>query len=336
MSRPPRPRAGAALALTGRYAGPASEAAEGLRAWAAARGVELTIADSGADPRAAAAAYLELGERCDLLLGPYGSGHLRAVAAALEDRPWVLWNHGGAAGGGRRGRVVDVLAPADRYWAGLAGVLAQERVDLSGVAVLHATSGFGRETARGAVDSLRRAGASPLLLAPFSEATAAGAARAAIARGASVVVGCGRIEDDLALGRALAGSGLACGLIVCGVALAHEQLGDAVEGWIGPAQWLPGAADPPVPLAPGLDYPAAQALAAGLIAEDALARAGSPDPDLLWREALRLRTRTFLGPFAVDRRGRQTAHAPLIVRWRRRDGELRREAVWRTEWFDLG
>jgi branched-chain amino acid transport system substrate-binding protein len=224
--------------------------------------------------------------------------------------------------------VVDVLAPADRYWAGLADVLVQQGVDLSGVAVLHAASGFGRATARGAVESLRRAGASPLLVERFSETTAPGAASTAIARGASAVIGCGRIEDDLALGEALAGSGLACGLIVCGIALAHERLGDAVEGWLGPAQWLPGEADPPVPLAPGLDYPAAQALAAGLIAEEALARAGSPDPDCLWREALRLRTRTFLGPFAVDRHGRQTAHAPLIVRWRRHDGELRREAVW--------
>ena len=74
---------------------------------------------------------------------------------------------------------------------------------------------------------------------------------------------------------------------------------------------------PPAPLPPGADYPAAQALAAGVIAQRALALAGGSGPDALWDAARALRTATFLGPFAVDAEGRQTAHSPAIVRWDR-------------------
>jgi branched-chain amino acid transport system substrate-binding protein len=165
-------------------------------------------------------------------------------------------------------------------------------------------------------------------VADFSQAEAADAARKALERGAAAVVGCGRMEDDLALGRALRGAGVHVGLIACGVAAAAEALGDAVEGWIGPAQWLPGGPPPPVPLPPGADYPAAQALAAGIVAGRALSEAGSAGPDALWSAALALRTTTFLGPFAVDGAGRQVAHSPLIVRWVRAGGRLVRVPAW--------
>lgn len=327
----PRPTAGAALALSGRYAGPGRQAAAGLRAWAGDRGVPLRLEDDRSDPAESARLARGLAGRVDLLFGPYGSGSARAVARALAGSPAVVWNHGGAATEAGGARMVDVIGPAGRYWAGLAPVLAEDGADLARVAVLHAPTGFGRATAGGAVASLAAAGHPPLLVAEFTETGAADAAAAALARGAGTVVGCGRIEDDLALGRALAGAGtgVRVALVVCGVELAREHLGDALEGWLGPAQWLPGVNAPPLPLPPGADYPAAQALAAGLVAERALADAGSARPDALWRAALALRTTTFLGPFAVDARGRQTAHAPLIVRWRRDGHGLARHVAWR-------
>ncbi|MDX6647201.1 MAG: hypothetical protein QOK40_2928 [Miltoncostaeaceae bacterium] len=327
-----RPRAAAALALSGRYAGPGRQAAAGLAAWARAGGVRLEILDDRSRPAETARRYRALARRADLLLGPYGSGPTRAVASALEGTPAVVWNHGGAALEDRGARLVDVLGPAERYWTGLAAVLAAQEVPLARVAVLRADSGFGRATAAGAAASLRAAGAEPLLEGVFAEADAGAAAERALAAGAACVVGCGRIEDDLALGRALAGAAerpAAVALVVCGVGLAAEVLGGAVEGWIGPAQWLAGGQAPPVALGRGADYPAAQALAAGLIAQQALAAAGGSDPDALWDAARALRTETFLGPFAVDEAGRQVAHAPLLVRWTRLAGDLRREVVWR-------
>jgi len=286
------------------------------------------VEDAGSEPAATARRYAALAGRFDLLFGPYGSGALRAVAEALAGSPHVIFNHGGAVQDVEGARVVSVLGPAERYWTGLAPALRAAGAPRDRVAVLYSDSGFGRATARGAVESLARAGAAPLLVEPFDARTAAAACRRALRAGATAVVGCGRLEDDLALGRALAGRRVAVGLVVCGIALAAERLGEAVVGWLGPAQWWPGGPAPPVPLPPGADYPAAQALATGLVAEEALRAAGSSDPDALWDAARRLRTRTFLGPFAVDAAGRQVAHAPLLVRWERTPAGLERRALW--------
>jgi ABC-type branched-subunit amino acid transport system substrate-binding protein len=318
-------RAAAALALSGRYATFGRQAAAGLRAWAGDRGAALRIEDDGSDPARSARLLAGLARDADLAFGPYGSGAAREAARALAGRPEVVWNHGGAAVPDREARMVDVLGPADAYWRGLPQVLAEA----GPVVVARAPGGFGEAVAGGAVRALAAAGrpaARVLELDPSDPERCVSTARAA---GASWVVGGGRAEDDLALGRALAGAGLRGALVVCGVELAARELGDAVEGWLGPAQWTPGGPPPPVPLPPGSDYPAAQALAAGLLAARALELAGSARPDDLWDAARSLRTSTFLGPFAVDDRGRQVAHAPLIVRWAGRGASRRREVVWR-------
>lgn len=328
MSSPPR--AAAALSLTGRYAHPGRQAAAGLAAWAEWAGVPLTIEDDRSEPARTGRLVAALARRVDLLLGPYGSGPARAAGEALAGQRFVLWNHGGAAVRPTEARMVDILAPAERYWAGLAGVLAADGADLHRVAVVLAPTGFGRATAAGAVASLAAAGARPLAelaIGPHGPVAAAGAALAA---GAQTVIGCGRIEDDLALGRELAGRGVRVGLVVCGIALAGTELGDAVEGWLGAAQWLAGSGPAsPAPLPKGVDYPAAQAMAGGLVARAALAAAGTADPDALWDAARALRLDTFLGPFRVDAQGRQQGHAPAIVRWVRRGADLGREVVWR-------
>ncbi len=324
-------RAAAALPLTGRYRPMALDAAHGLRAWADAGGATLVVEDCGEAPQDAARIALDLAERADVLFGPYGSGAMRAVAEAFAGSPWVVWNHGGAAVPHGDARIVDVLGPADRYWDGLADVLTDTGAPLDRVAILHADTGFGREVASGATRSLARRSAVPVLLAAFDEGRARDAAADAIAAGARAVIGCGRFEDDIALGRAVWGTDLAVGLVACGVGAAADSLGDAVEGWFGPCQWLREQAAPPVALDEGADYPAAQALAAGLVASQALARAGSADPGAVWHAARSLTTITFLGPFAVDDAGYQLAHRPVIVRWVAGPDGLRRSVVWRPE-----
>lgn len=323
----PRLTAAAALPLTGSYAVPARQAASGLRAWADARDVELEIYDAGSADAGFAAAYRDLSGHVDLLFGPYGSGPTRAAVATLIDAPDVLWNHGGSALVEPRGRVIDVLSPAERYWAGAAEALRSDGVDLARVAVLSGRSHFGRTVAAGAVASLAAAGAAPLLELEFAANDAAAAADRVRAAGAEAVLAGGRIDDDLALGAALAGAPLSVGLVVCGIALAAERLGAAIEGWFGAVQWAPGGPPPPIPLPAGSDYPAAQALAAGLIAERVRELAGSGDPDAVWDAARRLRTRTFLGAYGVDERGRQVAGAPSLVRWRLVGGRLERTLV---------
>ncbi|MGD9694028.1 MAG: ABC transporter substrate-binding protein [Thermoleophilia bacterium] len=327
-------RAAAALALSGRFAPFGRQAARGLRAWAQVAGADLVVEDDRSDPRRSADLVAGLSPDADLTFGPYGSGAGRAVRERMAARPEVIWNHGAAAlartgpGDVHAARVVDVLGPAESYWRGLPAALAAIGAGPGDVLVARAPGGFGEAVAAGAVASLTAAGASPEVvdLDPADPSAVVDAARGG---GRGWVAGGGRAEDDLALGRALARAGLSGALVVCGVGLAGRELGGAVEGWLGPAQWDGSDPDPPARLPPDADYPAAQALAAGLIAERALRAAGSRDPDDLWDAARGLRTRTFLGPFAVDAEGRQTAHAPVVVRWRR-DGEaLVREVVWR-------
>ena len=321
--------AAAALPLSGRYGPMAVDAAHGLRVWAEAHGVALTIEDCGEAPLDAARVALDLAGRADVLFGPYGSGAMRAVAEAFAGTPWVVWNHGGAAAPHMGARIVDVLGPAESYWAGLADVLEAHAAPLDRVAILHADTGFGRAVATGAASSLRDRAAEPLLVAAFDERGAAAAASAAVTAGARTIIGCGRLEDDLALGRALRGRDVTVGLVACGVEAARDALGDGIAGWLGPCQWLAGDAPAPYPLGPLADYPAAQALATGLIAGQAIAAAGSSEPGAVWTAARSLRTTTFLGPFAVDADGRQLAHRPVIVRWVAEADGLRRRVVWR-------
>ena len=324
-------RAGVALPLTGRYGALAAEAEAGLRAWAAAAGADLRVDDCGEEPGDAAAATLGLAERVDLLFGPYGSGAMRAVAEAFADSPVVIWNHGGTATPRTGARIVDVVGPADTYWAGLAGVLASQGVDLARVAVLHAPTGFGAAVATGVGASLASAGREPVMTAAFGEASASEVARGALDAGAEAVIGCGRWDDDIALGRVLLGSGVAVGLVACGVRRARDSLGDGIVGWLGPCAWLAHDDPPPVPLGADADYPAAQALAAGLLAERVLTSTGSADPDAIWDAVRALRTSTFIGPFAVDAEGRQTAHRPGIVRWIASPEGPARRVIWRPE-----
>ena len=324
-------RAAAALALSGRHAIMGRQAAAGLRAWADARDVALRIEDDRSEPAESARLLGSLARGADIAFGPYGSGPARAVAAAMAGRPEVVWNHGGASVPRTGARLIDVLGPAESYWRGLPAALGALGEDLAGVLVARCPGGFGAAIAQGASQALRAAGRPGAPVLDLDPADPGACARAALDAGGRWVVGGGRVEDDLALGRALAAATLRAGLVVCGVALAGEELGDRVGGWIGPAQWAPGGPPPPVALPPGSEYPAAQALAAGILAERAVAAAGSPEPDAVWDAARSLRTSTFLGPFAVDDQGRQTAHAPLIVIWRGRGAGRRREVLWRPE-----
>lgn len=315
--------AAAALSLSGRFGHLGRQAAAGLTAWARARDVPLRIEDDGSDAARSARLCGELAAGADLLFGPYGSGAGRAVAEAMEGRPEVVWNHGAAAVPRRGARLVDVLGPAGSYWRGLPDVVA----DGEGVAVVRAPGGFGAAIADGARVALTGAGRPPVVVIDLDPADPGAAVGAAVAAGAAWIAGGGRMEDDLALARATAGSGLRAALVVCGVGEAGVELGAAVTGWLGPVQWdgTPG----PVPPPPGCDYPAAQALAAALVAEEALAVAGSADPGALWDAARALRTRTLIGPFAVDAQGRQTAHAPALVRWVDGPRGPVREIAWR-------
>ncbi len=323
-------RAGAALPLTGRYGALAADSARGLRAWAADCGAVLMIEDCGEEPAEAARLTTALADHVDVLFGPYGSGATRAVAQAMAGTPVVVWNHGGAATARTGAWIVDVLAPAERYWAGLADVLVAAGVAADRVAILRSGGGFGQAVAGGAVAALRRFGCEPTIVTTFDQNSAAAAAAGALDAGARVIIGCGRFEDDIALGAALAGVDVAVGLVACGVAAAGQAFGDAILGWFGPCQWLADH-DVPASLGANTDYLAAQAYASGLLAERAIASAGTADAKAVWDAVRSLRTTTFFGSFAIDDEGRQVGHMPVLVRWQSGPDGPARRVIWRSQ-----
>ena len=72
------------------------------------------------------------------------------------------------------------------------------------------------------------------------------------------------------------------------------------------------AAYPAIPI----DYPAAQAYAAGVLAAAALKAADAIDQERLRAAFSDLRVSTMYGDFEIDRvTGRQIGHAMLIVQW---------------------
>jgi hypothetical protein len=303
------------------------QAAAGLEAWARHAGADLRIEDDRSEPERSAALTVAMAASADLLFGPYGSGPGRAVAAAMAGRPEPVWNHGAAAVEPRGGaRLVDVLGPARSYWRGLPRVDAVR----GPVALVRAPGGFGAAIAAGAAEALAAAGTPPVAVVDLEPARPGDAVAAAAGAGARWVVGGGRMEDDLELARAAVAAGIGCALVVMGVAAAAHELGDDVLGCVGPVQWDGERQGWPFPLPADADYPAAQAAAAGTLAERALLAAGGAGPDALWDAARAMRTVTPLGPFAVDADGRQTAHAPALVRWERAPGggPVRR-VVWR-------
>jgi len=309
------------LSLSGPFARQGLEAARGLAGWAEETGVRLTVVDDGGSRQAATRAYgawLDAG--VDLLLGPYGSGLVRAVAPPVCGAGRLLWNHGGSADDLARPGLVSLPAPASTYFHGAVDEAAARRVGR--LLVARGGGPFARAVAEGA---LARAAAHGL----DARTVDAGSLAAEDAAGDAVLV-VGRFEEDVAQVRRLRG-GSPCppallGAVAAGLP-AFGELGEAAEGVLGPVQWWPTSRKAPVgpsgaDFAAGYrrrvghepSYVAAQAAAAGYLAL-AVHGLGLAAEDLPgWR------TSTLLGDFALDGSWRQVGHRVTTIRWR--DGRM--------------
>ena len=287
----------------------------GLELWAAGTGARLSLADDRSEPERAARLHEELRARCRFVLGPYGSDSTRAVALASAGR--VVWNHGAAADDVQRlPGVVSVPSPASGYLTAVARTLAPGWR----IAVVSARGPF----ARFAV-----AGLGPEIAERFSFSDRA----SEIAEvGPDAVLACGPLEHEVALFRALRPllPAAVLGGVSPGLAAFPEALGADPEGFVAPVQWHPDTGGEPE-LGPGsaevvaaaggpIDYVAAQAYAAALVAEHCLER--SPDDPLA--AARTLRTSTFFGAFELAPDGLQVGHCLAVVRWQEGRQELLR------------
>jgi branched-chain amino acid transport system substrate-binding protein len=156
---------------------------------------------------------------------------------------------------------------------------------------------------------------------------------------ADVLLLAGSFDEDVAILRRLQRRPK----VVAAVAGGLREFFDAVgprraEGILAPSQWeeglriRPDVGPRPVDvlrtlrfrLAPGLapgtaaahvEYPAAQAYAAVVIALRCVTEAGDFDDELLLSTARRLRCTTFFGKFGLADDGRQSDHELVVVQW---------------------
>jgi len=320
---------GACLSLTGRYSLFGTQAANGLRVWRELDGeAQVIVEDDGSDPARLPDCLVRMAPRCDLLLGPYSTGLMRAAAPLVPRLDRLLWNHGGAGDDVAKacpGRIVSVLAPASRYALPFVQHVAR-LAPRAPLWIVQGRGGFGRQVAGGAWVAGGRLGLETSLVRP--EALLSGLTVPAVWD----LFSAGAFEEDVTVAsRALTLSRPPRAL--CTVAAGVQEFAGAVsdpEGIYGIAQWLPGRAGAPElgPTEGGFmegyvrltgtvpDYPAVQSAACAVIATHCARVTGATDVGTLWRAAGGLRTRTLFGSFRIDpSTGVQVGHEPTLVRW---------------------
>jgi len=305
------------LSLTGSYERQGTDAAEGVRLWAADSAIRLALVDDRSSKAAAVEAYTEWidDDGVDVLLSPYSSGLVRAVAPLVRDAGRLLWNHGGSADDLAQPGVVSLLAPASSYFDGIVDEAAARQVER--LLVVQGTGPFARAVAEGTAARASGYG----LKAQALDAVAVETADVA----AAALVTAGNFEHDIAIVRGLRERRQApapLGAVAAGISAFGRELGEAAKGVLGPVQWWPSE-DTPAIGPSGADlaarfqqrtgrepsYPAAQAAAAGYLAHAAHRRGMAADDVLRWR------TSTLLGEFALDADWRQIGHRITTIRW---------------------
>ena len=280
------------LSLTGRYERQGTEAAEGVRLWADEAGIRLTLADDRGSKATAIQAYGGWIDSVDLLLSPYASGLVRAVAPLVRAGGRILWNHGGSADDLAQPGIASLPAPASTYFEGI----VDEAIDckVRRLIVVQGPGPFARAVANGARTRASERGID-------SRTVDASTVEAEELHEAALLVA-GPFEHDVAVVRELRDRGQApalLGAVAAGIPAFGQELGEAAEGVLAPVQWWPDSQTPKIGPS-GTDfvthyqhrtgrdpsYPAAQAAAAGISPtppigstwESTTCRSGRPQP----------------------------------------------------------
>jgi branched-chain amino acid transport system substrate-binding protein len=305
------------LSLTGRYERQGAEAAEGIRLWAEAAGVRLTLADDHGSRETAIEAYSGWINTADLLIGPYASGLVRAIAPLVRHAGRVLWNHGGSADDLAQPGIASLPAPASSYFNGAVDQAADKKV--SRLVIVEGSGPFARTVAKGATARAAERG--------IDSQTIEAAAVEAEHLAETALLVAGPFEHDAEVVRGLRQRGQSPALlaaVAAGIPAFGQELAEAAEGVLAPVQWWPNSDSPEIGPS-GADfvtqyqrrtgrepsYPAAQAAAAGYLAHAAhRLRLGAKDVPK-WT------TSSLLGRFSLDHAWRQVGHHVTTVRWQR-------------------
>ena len=311
--------------------------AAGLKLWAHRSGASLLLEEStdplspeSPSPLAGLSPSPLAGEGrgggFEIVLGPYGSDSVRAIATAFPDR--IVWNHGAAADDVQRlPNVISIPSPSSQYLVALARAVARLRPG-GNVAVVIAKGRFAEYAWNGLVAA---AAGIDLELAGRVSFDGGPATRH------DAILAIGPVHQELELFRRLVNVSPRplLGGVSPGLAAFPEALGANPEGLLAPVQWHASAAASPelgptssevlddarsLALDP-IDYVAAQAYAAALIA-DYCRKQDAIHPETAARK---LRTSTFFGDFELDSMtGEQRGHEMTVIQWRNGRQELLR------------
>jgi ABC-type branched-subunit amino acid transport system substrate-binding protein len=315
--RPPTITAALTLSLTGQYERQGTEAAEGVRLWADEAGIRLTLIDDHSSKARAVDTYAGWIDGVDLLLGPYASGLVRAVAPLVRDARRILWNHGGSADDLVQPGIASLPAPASTYFEGIVDEAIERKVRR--LIMVQGPGRFARTVANGAKTRGSERGIDSQTI------DAATVENEALNDAALLVAG--PFEHDVAVVRSLRDRGQSpalIGAVAAGIPAFGQELGEAAEGVLAPVQWWPDSQTPKIGPS-GTDfvthyqhrtgrhpsYPAAQAAAAGYLAQAAHRL------DLGVDHLPRWTTSTFFGDFTLDPDWHQVGHHVTTVRWQR-------------------
>jgi ABC-type branched-subunit amino acid transport system substrate-binding protein len=305
------------LSLTGQYERQGTEAAEGVRLWADEAGIRLTLIDDHSSKARAVDTYAGWIDGVDLLLGPYASGLVRAVAPLVRDARRILWNHGGSADDLAQRGIAFLPAPASTYFEGIVDEAIERKVRR--LIMVQGQGPFARTVANGAKTRGSERGIDSQMI------DAATVENEDLDDAALLVAG--PFEHDVAVVRSLRDRGQSpalIGAVAAGIPAFGQELGEAAEGVLAPVQWWPDSQTPKIGPS-GTDfvihyqhrtgrhpsYPAAQAAAAGYLAQAAHRL------DLGVDDLPRWTTSTLFGDFTLDRDWHQVGHHVTTVRWQR-------------------
>ena len=290
-------------------------------------------------------------DRVDLLFGPYSSVLSRAAAEVAEDHQKVLWNQGGSSDEiyqqGYRW-LVGVLAPASHYLTGLLPLVRQVDPHVNTVGLVRVRPGAFAQAVTSTIE--RQAGPLGFKVVYVREFPSTLDDFSSVLEeikdfSPQVLVVVGRIFNDLQFARQLVKTRLdlnAVAVAAAPIAQFREALGRGVKGFLGPSQWE-ATCGYPNDFGPSardvlksfkrrgyaqIDYPMAQAYAAGLVAQKCVEQAGTLENRALREAAGELDFSTFYGRFRIDPdTGRQIGRSPLIIQWQRG----RKVVVWPPE-----
>jgi branched-chain amino acid transport system substrate-binding protein len=304
------------LSLTGQYERQGIEAAEGVRLWADEAGIRLILADDQGSKATAIEAYAGWIDGVDLLLGPYASGLVRAVAPLVRDAGRILWNHGGSADDLAQPGTASLPAPASTYFEGIVDEAIERKVRR--LILVQGPGPFASYVANGAKSRGTERGID-------SQTVKASTVETKDLEDAAALLVAGPFEHDVAVVRGLRErrqSPALLGAVAAGIPAFGQDLGEAAEGVLGPVQWWPSSQTPMIGPS-GTDfvthyrrrtgrkpsYPAAQAAAAGYLAHAAHRQ------DLGFNDLPPWTTSTLFGDFTLDPAWRQVGHHVTTIRW---------------------